>query len=398
MIETIPREATAPKEKKVTSKARRGSGSIYRQPGTMNWTIQFYQHGKRIREKTGSDDYRAAQQKLTHRLASIDKGEVVLPARRKPILVEELFLGLEREYIRERRRSLKALKLRWQHLKPVFAYVASTSVTKETIEAYCDKRLAEGAAVATCNREVAALKRMFRRAADRLPRLPVFPKKISERNTRKGFVEGEEYSRLTAHASELWLRAFIEIAFSLCWRRGEILELQVGQVDLRQRILRLEPGSTKNGKGREAPMTEKMYQLLKQCVAGKTKDDFVLTRSRNRQVRDFRTVWKNLCTAAGLPGLLVHDLRRSGARQLRKAGVSESVIMSIGGWETASVFKRYDIISNKDQVLAMDALELKRAADKAALEQEQAENSHSFSHSFASDGKSATETQNQWTQ
>ena len=35
--------------------------------------------------------------------------------------------------------------------------------------------------------------------------------------------------------------------------------------------------------------------------------------------------------------LLIHDLRRSGARNLREAGVDETVIMKIGGWLTRSV-------------------------------------------------------------
>lgn len=35
-------------------------------------------------------------------------------------------------------------------------------------------------------------------------------------------------------------------------------------------------------------------------------------------------------------GLIVHDFRRSAARQLRRAGVAESVVMAIGNWKTAA--------------------------------------------------------------
>jgi integrase len=376
----------------------RGTGSIYHQDGTTCWTIQYYVNGKRVREKTGTDDRKAAQQKLTQRLSTIDKGEVIIPVRRKAVLVEELYQGLEREYVRQGRRSLPSLKLRWQHLKPVFAYVAAANVTKEMIEGYCDGRLAEGAARATCNREVAALKTAFRHSAAKLPRLPLFPKKINEDNVRKGFVEDESFSKLTANASELWLRTFLEIGYSVCWRRSEILGLLVRQVDLRERVISLDPGQTKNRKGREAPMTDKMHALLKECIAGKAKNDLVVTRSGNRPIRDFRIAWSNLCTATGVPTLLVHDLRRSGARALRRAGVAESVIMAIGGWETASVFKRYDIVSNKDKSLAVDALEQQRIVNKAKLEAEQAENSHSFSHTFASASENGTNAQTLRTQ
>ena len=49
-----------------------------------------------------------------------------------------------------------------------------------------------------------------------------------------------------------------------------------------------------------------------------------------REIRDFRVTWVAACVAVGLPGLLFHDLRRSGARNYRPAGVTEDVIMRIG--------------------------------------------------------------------
>ncbi len=62
-----------------------------------------------------------------------------------------------------------------------------------------------------------------------------------------------------------------------------------------------------------------------------------------------------------MPGLLVHDLLRSAAKALRAAGVPESVIMSTGGWKTASMFRRYAIVSSADNRAALEALERARA-------------------------------------
>jgi integrase len=47
--------------------------------------------------------------------------------------------------------------------------------------------------------------------------------------------------------------------------------------------------------------------------------------------------------ALGLQGRLFHDLRRTGARDMRKSGTSEGVIMALGNWKTRSVFERYNI-------------------------------------------------------
>jgi hypothetical protein len=79
------------------------------------------------------------------------------------------------------------------------------------------------------------------------------------------------------------------------------------------------------------------------------------------------------CGAAGkrlrYVGLILHDMRRTGARNLRRAGVAEGVIMRLGGWKTASVFRRYDIVNQADIVDALQKLEQRRA-DRIELERQ----------------------------
>lgn len=121
-------------------------------------------------------------------------------------------------------------------------------------------------------------------------------------------------------------------------------------------------------------MTPRIAELLRQATVGKRGDAPVLSRSNGSAVRDFRRDWERITARAGLPGLLVHDLRRSAAKALRKAGVPESVTMATGGWKTASMFRRYAIVSSADQREAMEKLEADRAkTDK--LERERIENS-----------------------
>jgi integrase len=135
--------------------------------------------------------------------------------------------------------------------------------------------------------------------------------------------------------------------------------MRVKQIDLLSRTIRLEPGTTKNHDGREVTMTSRVHELLKLCVFGKTAESFVFTRSNGQAVRDFRGTWAKACKEAGVPGLLFHDLRRTAARNLRRAGVAEGVIMKIGGWRTRSVFERYAIVSQADIAEALGRLELR---------------------------------------
>ncbi len=111
-------------------------------------------------------------------------------------------------------------------------------------------------------------------------------------------------------------------------------------------------------------MPNDVHQILSACAEGKSEQDFVFTRDDGQRVRDFRTAWENACARAGCPNLLFHDLRRTAARNLRRLGVSEGVIMTIGGWRTRDVFARYDIIDEADLADAAQRLDGKREREQ----------------------------------
>jgi integrase len=75
--------------------------------------------------------------------------------------------------------------------------------------------------------------------------------------------------------------------------------------------------------------------------------DFVFARG-SKPIKNFRDSWAQACQRAGVPNLLFHDLRRTAVRNLRRAGVAETVIMKITGHRTRSVFERYNITDQSD--------------------------------------------------
>jgi integrase len=190
----------------------------------------------------------------------------------------------------------------------------------------------------------------------------------------------------------------VECGRTCGWRKGELLNMLVNQVDLAQREIRLEPGSTKNREGRTAPMTDAVWALLSALVAGKERTDYVFTRSDGKPVRDFRVTWQKACEHAGVPGLLFHDLRRTAARDLRRAGIDEDTIMDLGGWKTPSVFKRYAIVDQRDKRDAMAKLEEARKREAIErLEREQVANGandHDNDHDSPKNGATRNSARN----
>jgi len=87
-----------------------------------------------------------------------------------------------------------------------------------------------------------------------------------------------------------------------------------------------------------------------------------------------RIEWAKACTMVGLgkmeeqvskegnkwqkyTGLIIHDLRRSAIRNMVAAGNPENWCMAISGHKTASVFRRYAIVSTADISTAMRRVE-----------------------------------------
>ena len=149
------------------------------------------------------------------------------------------------------------------------------------------------------------------------------------------------------------------------WRiPSEVLTLQWRQVDLAAGIVRLDPGTTKNSEGRVFPMTTALRQLIEQqkAVRDQVKREksvlcpWVFHRD-GEPIRRFTKAWKSTCSAAGCPGRIPHDLRRTAVRNLVRAGVPERVAMQMTGHKTRSVFERYNIVSDGDLTLAVKRLD-----------------------------------------
>jgi len=294
------------------------------------------------------------------------------------------------------------LEIAWNHLKPLFEKKLVAEVSTALIEQYIAERQAQGLQNATINRECAALRAAFIRGTKVTPRmvtsLPAFPSRLPENPPRKGFITDKEYAVLVKNAKELWLRALIACAYSFGFRKAELLNLHVRQVDLFDRWIELEEGTTKNGEARKVKMTPEAFELLSACCQGKKPDDFVFMRADKQHVCDPRKEWYDLCVRSGLGhwvpakrkngkefnayrGLNLHDFRRSAIRNMTRRGVSETVAMKISGHKTISVFKRYNIVDERDLEQASKLIEAGRQLDVSGPETDTKSDTSTYAHS-----------------
>jgi integrase len=277
-------------------------------------------------------------------------------------LMRELFTDLLTDY------SVNNKGLKWAeqkvnlHLQDAFGKLQVRRLTTTAIQDYILKRQQAGAANATINRELALLKRSLnlgrKHSPPKVGRVPHVPM-LEENNVRKGFFEHDEFLRLRETIPSEY-RPVLTFAYYTGCRRGEIFSLRWNQVDLKDGIVRLDPGTTKNDEPRVIPMTAEVRAAL---VTQKALRDETYPSCQHvffyngDPIAGFRGSWETSCFQSGLwtgdletgkPTRLFHDLRRTGVRNLIRAGVPERVAMAISGHKTRSVFDRYNIVSEAD--------------------------------------------------
>ena len=231
---------------------RKGGGSYYLR-GEVYW-VKYYKDGRPYRESTGSGFERDAKDLLNRRLGDIAAGRPLSP-RADRIKIGELPDDLLVEYQVNERASLRRMKELVNHLRPAFGHFRAAAVTTVDVNRYIAARQAAGAANATINRELAALKRAYSiacKAAKVLAR-PHIPM-LSENNVRTGFFERDQFEAIRAQLPPE-LHGVVTFAYITGWRvPSEILTLRWHQVDFEAGVVRLEPGTTKNREGRLFPV------------------------------------------------------------------------------------------------------------------------------------------------
>lgn len=331
--------------------ARRRQGHVFRPTWTRDgkrhrgkiWHAAWSESGKRYRESTGSESKAEAVAYLNRRLAerAEPRANMTLGEMR-----DRLLARYERDGLKSKARMEQAAA----HLVRFFGEGRTASdITEEWVDEYIEHRLQEGAANGTVNRELAALKRMYK-----LIRLehPV-PEMLKEADPRSGFFEAQDFADVLAELPDE-IRPVALLGYYTGMRMSEILGLRWMDVDFESGFLRLPVGSTKNREGRSIPLFPQVREVLEeqrrqadivQQERGRLVKHVCFRYESGKQIKCCRQAWKGACERAKVDRLF-HDLRRTAARNMVLAGLSTHEAMKITGHKTASVFQRYAILSD----------------------------------------------------
>ena len=314
--------------------------------GEVYW-VSYCHRGREHRESSRSNREGDARRLLKKRLGEIGRGKLVGPSEER-VTFEDMASDYLRDHTLKGGRSIRQAKPRVAHLRRYFGLDRAVDITTARIRAYMEARLEEGATPATVNRDLAALGRMFSLAvqAVRLNARPHIPR-LPEGQPRQGFLEYSEYLAIRAHLPPTY-QDVLDFGYHSGWRRGEIVTLGWKDVDRGAGVIRLRPELSKNKDGRVLALSSLLRDLIERRWQSRALGCLFVFHVNGRPVGDWRKSWKRACEAAGLPGKLFHDLRRTVVRNLVRAGVPERVAMSVTGHKTRSVFDRYNIVSESD--------------------------------------------------
>ena len=348
---------------------KRGDGTLIRVEGQANWYSVLCVRGKQHEISTGTPDLKLAKrvhrQKLDELSADRQGFRQFTTPQHRQVQFGSLLDDLVSDY---RVRRVKSFGSVLSHLKPLrdhFGDWRALEITFRSIETYITRRRADEKSNATINRELELLRRALRLAHDR-QLLPSIPKVrvLTENNTRQGFFERPELETVVA-ALPAYLQDFTRFAYLTGWRKGEIISLRWTDVDRDAGAIRLRPEAAKTGRGRTVMLEGDLAELIERRWEARLIERdcnipvAALVFHRDGElVGDFRKAWGTACQAAGVPDKLFHDLRRTAARNMVRAGVPERVAMAVTGHLTRSMFDRYNIVSEDD---------LRMAAQKTTL-------------------------------
>ena len=347
---------------------RRAGGSIFKRARSKHWQLKYPVGDTWRYESSGTTDKQTAKRLLAQKVYLASAG--TLPGTATFEQAIDLLLNDARV---RGLRSVKRLERAARALLARFEGLRAKDLNRSTLVKYAADRQEE------CTPDTVKFELDVARRALKLAQierwisdLPEFPR-IEHLHVRASFFDAHEWAQVRGRLRPDF-RDAADFAFLSGWRQMEVLDLRwKPNVDLLAELVRLDEGSTKSGAGRVLPFAnypqvaevmERRRQVTERLAAAGVISPWVFCFAEPLRIRGrtyhaagaplfrpdrdrglptaLREEWAAACKAAGLPGRMFHDLRRSAARNFERAGIPRSVARRFGGWSD-KIYSRYAI-------------------------------------------------------
>jgi len=311
------------------------------------------------------------------------------------------FKGLSEWYIdrlantheARRLRSIETVKLYLKKFNQRFGGVIVGNITLGDLEDLQLERQAQGNSPKTIQNEIGYVKSLIntaykhKKVGIKVKEVfhsleSVFTKPEKEKSRRTTVYSVEDFEKLLEH-SKGHTRDVLILAYWTGMRAGEIRKLTWGKVDLKNRTIRLTAEDTKEKKGKEIPIGDRVFEVLtanrKVVRIGEAPatDTPVFPNGRGAKgeiTRHFSTGLKTAHEEAGLAwgrkvegGFIFHDLRRTFITDMDEAGVPKKVTDSITGHSDGTMHDHYSGIRIERKLEAIRQLDEYRASVRQML-------------------------------
>lgn len=319
--------------------------------------------------KVGSLNKTVAKQQEALIRSRLLSGQEVSPSKRKAQSVTfqqwaTVYLNLDTV------KSLKGYAIRKLYVANLCSFFAGrhlSSITPEDVQKYRAQRVnrlnGKPVSIQTINHDHMTLTHMLNVA--RSPQFKLLVDNPAEhvpkpnpRNERDRIVSPEEWEQIRLTASP-HLRRLLTIAYYLGPRKGELLNLEWSDVDLRRKEFRLR--ETKNDEPRVVPMTPIVVEVFHELQRERRKGEPRVFLYKGKPMSRISTAFSSACRRAGITDLHVHDFRHTASTNFRRAGIDTTTAMKIVGHKSEKMHRRYNTITPDDLHRAIARLETSAA-------------------------------------
>jgi len=156
---------------------------------------------------------------------------------------------------------------------------------------------------------------------------------------RTKIVEEHEFKMILESVSDK-AKAIIMLAWETAMRRNELLAITPSMVDFRKCVIHLSDEQTKNGEGREVPLSSNALALLRELCDGRQANSrlFILTPYAVTQA------FRRAARLSHVYGVCFHSLRHTAITRYAEMGLNTIQLQCISGHKSISMLARYSHI------------------------------------------------------